>query len=75
MNLTAQTEADQNQSLPTNYSPLALEAEMREFWTKNNIRNKLRASQRKLLKGIWVTWKVHQPSTASPTLVMLVDAS
>jgi isoleucyl-tRNA synthetase len=41
MNLTTQTEADQNQSLPTNYSPLELEAEMREFWIKNNIRNKL----------------------------------
>ena len=41
MNLTAQTEADQNQSLPTNYSPLELESEMREFWIKNNIRNKL----------------------------------
>ena len=41
MNLTASTEADQNQNLPTNYSPLELEKEMREFWTKNNIRNKL----------------------------------
>jgi hypothetical protein len=41
MNLTAQSEADQNQSLPTNYSPLVLEAEMREFWIKNDIRNKL----------------------------------
>jgi isoleucyl-tRNA synthetase len=41
MNLTAPTEADQNQSLPTNYSPLELESEMREFWIKNNIRNKL----------------------------------
>jgi isoleucyl-tRNA synthetase len=41
MNLTAQTEADQNLGLPTNYAPLALEAEIREFWTKNNIRNKL----------------------------------
>jgi isoleucyl-tRNA synthetase len=39
--VTAQTEADQNQSLPTNYSPLELEREMREFWIKNNIRNKL----------------------------------
>ncbi len=41
MNLTTPTEADQNQSLPTNYSPLELESEMREFWIKNNIRNKL----------------------------------
>jgi isoleucyl-tRNA synthetase len=39
--LTAQTEADQNQSLPTNYSPLQLEAEIREFWQRNDIRNKL----------------------------------
>jgi isoleucyl-tRNA synthetase len=41
MNLTAQTEADQNLGLPTNYSPLELEKEMREFWIKNNIRSKL----------------------------------
>ena len=41
MNLTAQTEADLNQSLPTNYSPLELESEMREFWIKNDIRNKM----------------------------------
>ena len=41
MNLIAPSEADQNLSLPTNYSPLELEREMREFWTKNDIRNKL----------------------------------
>jgi isoleucyl-tRNA synthetase len=41
MNLTAQTEADPKQSLPTNYSPLELESEMRDFWIKNNIRNKM----------------------------------
>ena len=41
MNLTASPEADLNQSLPTNYSPLELESEMREFWIKNNIRNKM----------------------------------
>jgi isoleucyl-tRNA synthetase len=34
-------EADSNTGLPTNYSPLALEKEMREFWVKNQIREKL----------------------------------
>jgi isoleucyl-tRNA synthetase len=50
MNLTAPTEADQNQSLPTNYSPLELESEMRDFWIKNNIRNKLEVLE-KTAKG------------------------
>jgi isoleucyl-tRNA synthetase len=39
--VTAQTDATQNQSLPTNYAPLELEKEMREFWSKNQIRQKL----------------------------------
>jgi isoleucyl-tRNA synthetase len=39
--MTAQNEAEQNQSLPATYSPLQLEKEMREFWTKNQIRSKL----------------------------------
>ena len=39
--MTAQTEADQNQALPTNYSPLELEKEIRKFWIENDIRNKL----------------------------------
>ena len=39
--MTAQSEADSNQSLPTNYAPLELEKEIREFWIKNQIRNKL----------------------------------
>ena len=39
--MTAQTEAAQNQSLMINYSPLELEKEIREFWAKNQIRNKL----------------------------------
>ncbi|MCL2135477.1 MAG: isoleucine--tRNA ligase [Candidatus Bathyarchaeota archaeon] len=34
---------DANQSLPTNYTPLELEKEIREFWIKNCIRNKLEA--------------------------------
>ena len=42
--VTAQDEAEQveqTQALPTNYSPLELEKEMREFWIKNQIRQKL----------------------------------
>ncbi|MGD0645383.1 MAG: isoleucine--tRNA ligase [Candidatus Bathyarchaeia archaeon] len=39
--MTATEEADSNQGLPTNYSPLELEREIREFWVKNQIRNKL----------------------------------
>ena len=39
--MTAQDEAEQTQALPTNYSPLELEKEMREFWVKNQIRQKL----------------------------------
>ncbi len=39
--MTAQSEADSNQSLPTNYSPLELEKEIREFWIKCQIRDKL----------------------------------
>jgi isoleucyl-tRNA synthetase len=34
-------EADSNQGLPTNYAPLQLEKEIREFWVKNQIREKL----------------------------------
>jgi isoleucyl-tRNA synthetase len=34
-------EADSNQSLPINYTPLELEKQIREFWTKNRIREKL----------------------------------
>jgi isoleucyl-tRNA synthetase len=39
--LTAQNEDKDNQSLPPNYTPLELEKEIREFWTKNMIRQKL----------------------------------
>ncbi len=40
--MTSSTEeADSNQSLPTNYTPLELEKEIREYWTKNRIREKL----------------------------------
>src|SRR5271157_823184 len=39
--MTSTDEADLNQALPTNYAPLALEKEMREFWVKNQIREKL----------------------------------
>ena len=39
--MTDKEEADSTQSLSTNYSPLQLEKEIREFWTKNQIREKL----------------------------------
>jgi isoleucyl-tRNA synthetase len=39
--LTAQDAENLGPSLPTNYSPLALEKEIREFWIKNKIREKL----------------------------------
>jgi isoleucyl-tRNA synthetase len=35
--------ADDNQSLPDNYTPLELEKQIREFWVKNGIREKLEA--------------------------------
>ncbi|MGD6934956.1 MAG: isoleucine--tRNA ligase [Candidatus Bathyarchaeia archaeon] len=42
--MTSSTEqADSNQSLPTNYAPLELEKQIREYWTKNRIREKLEA--------------------------------
>ena len=40
--MTAQSkEAGSNQSLPTDYKPFELEKEIREFWIKNKIRDKL----------------------------------
>jgi isoleucyl-tRNA synthetase len=39
--MTSTDEADSNQALPTNYAPLQLEKEIREFWIKNQIREKL----------------------------------
>ncbi len=40
--MTASTdEANKNQTLPTNYTPLQLEKEIREYWIKNQIRQKL----------------------------------
>lgn len=49
--MTAQTQADQNQGLPPNYSPLELEKEIREYWIKNQIRQKLEQTE-KAAKGI-----------------------
>ncbi|MCW4024140.1 MAG: isoleucine--tRNA ligase [Candidatus Bathyarchaeota archaeon] len=37
--MTSQTQ--DNSGLPTNYAPLQLEAEMRKFWTENQIRQKM----------------------------------
>ena len=45
INLIAQNPADQNQNLPQNYTPLELEKEIREFWAKRQIREKLEALQ------------------------------
>ena len=39
--LTAEPEADNSVSLDSNYKPLDLEKEIREFWEKNQIRDKL----------------------------------
>jgi isoleucyl-tRNA synthetase len=39
--LTAKSKADNNVSLATDYRPLELEKEIREFWEKNQIRDKL----------------------------------
>jgi isoleucyl-tRNA synthetase len=39
--LTAQTPAEDNQNLAPNYTPMELEKENREFWAKNQIRQKL----------------------------------
>ena len=36
-------QTDANQVLPTNYAPLELEKQVREFWVKNGIREKLEA--------------------------------
>ncbi len=47
-------EADSTIGLPTNYSPLALEKEMREFWVKNQIREKLELLE-KMQNRIWAT--------------------
>ena len=39
--MTAQNEASDSQSLAPNYTPIELEKEIREFWAKNQIRQKL----------------------------------
>ena len=50
--MTATTEdADSNLSLPTNYTPLELEKEIREFWIKNQIREKLELLEKTAAKG------------------------
>ncbi|MGD0407149.1 MAG: class I tRNA ligase family protein, partial [Candidatus Bathyarchaeia archaeon] len=45
------TEDNDSTTLPTNYAPLQLEKEMREFWVKNHIRQKLELLE-KDAKGI-----------------------
>jgi isoleucyl-tRNA synthetase len=44
-------EEESNQALPTNYAPLQLEKEIKEFWVKNQIRQKLELME-KDAKGI-----------------------
>jgi len=41
--LSSSEQVDANQSLPTNYTPLELEKQVREFWVRNCIREKLEA--------------------------------
>ena len=41
MDLTSQNAEQNKNALPTNYSPLELEKEIREFWAENQIREKL----------------------------------
>lgn len=43
--MTAQNQAKNENSLPPNYTPLELEKEIREFWVKNQIREKLEQLQ------------------------------
>jgi isoleucyl-tRNA synthetase len=49
--LTAEPEADNSLSLATDYKPLELEKEIREFWEKNQIREKLELRE-KDAKGV-----------------------
>ncbi len=45
--MTAQNSAEQKQStLPQNYTPLEIENEIREFWAKNQIREKLEQTEK-----------------------------
>ena len=49
--MTVRTDEDANGSLSTDYHPLELEKEVREFWKKNQIREKLEL-RKKDVKGI-----------------------
>jgi isoleucyl-tRNA synthetase len=49
--VSAKSKADSNQSLTSDYRPLELEKEIREFWEKNQIRDKLEKRE-KDCKGI-----------------------
>jgi isoleucyl-tRNA synthetase len=51
MKTVTATEDNDSTTLPTNYAPLQLEKEMREFWVKNHIRQKLELLE-KDAKGI-----------------------
>ena len=45
------SKAEANQTLPTDYRPLELEKEIREFWQKNQIREKLELREKEPNKG------------------------
>ncbi len=47
----ADTTVDANQALPSDYRPLEIEKQIREFWTKNRIREKLEAIETQPHKG------------------------
>jgi isoleucyl-tRNA synthetase len=49
--LADKTKAEANQTLPTDYRPLELEKEIREFWQKNQIREKLELREKEPNKG------------------------
>jgi isoleucyl-tRNA synthetase len=49
--LADKSKAEANQTLPTNYHPLELEKEIREFWQKNQIREKLELREHEPNRG------------------------
>ena len=44
--MTAKSEADNSLSFPSNYRPLDLEKEIRQFWEKNHVREKLEQQEK-----------------------------
>src|SRR4030066_333277 len=52
MHVVAKSNPDSNQSLTSDYRPLELEKEIREFWEKNQIREKLESREKEPNKGV-----------------------